>query len=66
LVAGDFPSFNCLANNRQSGIGPWLGVTSASYMLQPVGYGNLLSQRRSSATQFHLFDALGSTGRLVA
>ena len=39
--------------------------TVAQYTLAPQGYGNLISQRRSGATSFHHFDALGSTDRLT-
>ena len=41
------------------------GGTQVAYTLEPAGYGNLLSQRRSGATAFHYFDALGSTDRLT-
>lgn len=40
-------------------------VTQAVYTLEPAGYGNLISQRRGSATSTHLFDALGSTRKLT-
>jgi RHS repeat-associated protein len=40
-------------------------VTQAEYSLQPADYGNLVSQYRSGGTQFFLFDALGSSDRLV-
>jgi hypothetical protein len=36
-------------------------VTQVVYTVEPVGYGNLVSQRRSSTTRWFLFDALGST-----
>lgn len=39
------------------------GTTQAAYSLEPAGYGNLISQRRSGATAFHHYDALGSTDR---
>jgi hypothetical protein len=38
-------------------------VTQAEYTLQPMTYGNLLSQRRSNASSFYHFDALGSADR---
>jgi RHS repeat-associated protein len=41
------------------------GTTQAAYTLEPQAYGNLISQRRSGATAWHLFDALGSTERLT-
>ena len=41
-------------------------VTQAVYTLEPAGYGNLISQRRSSTTSFYLFDALGSTRMLTS
>ena len=37
------------------------GTTQAQSTLEPAFYGNLLSQRRSGASSWHLFDALGST-----
>ncbi len=37
----------------------------AAYTLEPAGYGNLISQRRSGATTFYLADVLGSTDRLL-
>jgi len=39
--------------------------TVAAYTHAPQGYGALVSQRRSGATSFHHFDALGSTDRLT-
>ncbi len=39
-------------------------VTQVVYTLEPVGYGNLLSQRRA-ATRFYHFDGVGSTDRLT-
>jgi len=39
--------------------------TVAAYTHAPEGYGALVSQRRSGATSFHHFDALGSTDRLT-
>jgi len=41
------------------------GATQANYTLEPAGYGNLISQRRSTTSSYHLFDALGSTDRLM-
>jgi RHS repeat-associated protein len=49
------------------------GETQVSYTLEPslrpaggpVGYGNLISQRRGSTSSWHHFDALGSTDRLT-
>jgi RHS repeat-associated protein len=40
-------------------------VTQVVYTLQPVLYGNLLSQIRSGSTSYFQFDALGSTDRLT-
>jgi RHS repeat-associated protein len=40
-------------------------ATVARYTLAPFGYGDLLSQRRSNATSFYHFDALGSTRALT-
>ena len=40
-------------------------ATVVQATLEPVYYGNLISQRRASASSFHLFDALGSTDRLT-
>jgi len=37
------------------------GTTQAAYTLEPQRFGNLLSQRRSSASHFHHFDVIGST-----
>ena len=39
-------------------------VTQVTYTNEPRTYGNLISQRKSSASHYYLFDALGST-RLV-
>ena len=39
-------------------------VTQVTYTNEPRVYGNLVSQRKSSASHYYLFDALGST-RLV-
>jgi RHS repeat-associated protein len=41
-------------------------VTQVVYTLEPVLYGNLVSQRRGSTTSFYLFDALGSTRKLTS
>jgi RHS repeat-associated protein len=41
------------------------GTTQVAYTLEPQTYGSLVSQRRSGATAWHLFDALGSTERLT-
>jgi RHS repeat-associated protein len=40
-------------------------ATVARYTQAPFGYGDLLSQRRSNATSFYHFDALGSTRALT-
>jgi RHS repeat-associated protein len=40
-------------------------IIQAVYSLEPVIYGNLVSQRRSGATSYYLFDALGSTRQLA-
>jgi RHS repeat-associated protein len=40
-------------------------VTQVTYTLGPALYGNLLSQRRGTATSFYHFDGLGSTDRLT-
>ena len=40
------------------------GTTAARYTLAPFGYGDLLSQRRSNASSFYHFDAIGSTRAL--
>src|SRR5262245_33363414 len=40
-------------------------VTQVVYTLQPAGYGSLISQRRSSTTTYYLYDALGSTRKIV-
>ena len=39
-------------------------MTQVTYTNEPRTYGNLISQRMSSASHYYLFDALGST-RLV-
>jgi RHS repeat-associated protein len=39
--------------------------TLARYTLAPEVYGSLVSQRRSGATSFHHYDALGSTDRVT-
>ena len=40
-------------------------MTQVVYTLRPEGYGSLVSQFRSGAAQFFLFDGLGSTDRLT-
>lgn len=40
-------------------------VTQVIYTLEPVIYGNLVSQHRGATTTFFHFDALGSTDRLT-
>jgi RHS repeat-associated protein len=40
-------------------------ATVARYTLAPFGYGDLVAQRRSSATHWYHFDALGSTRALT-
>ena len=42
-----------------------LAAIIAPYTLNPQAYGELVSQRRSGATSFHHFDALGSTNKLT-
>ena len=39
-------------------------IIQVVYTFQPELYGNLISQRRSGATSFYLFDGLGSTTQL--
>ena len=41
------------------------GATVAQYTMAPEMFGELVSQRRSGATSFHHFDALGSTNKLT-
>lgn len=41
------------------------GTTLVVYTLEPMQYGNLISQRRGGASAWHHFDALGSTERLT-
>jgi RHS repeat-associated protein len=41
-------------------------ATGVVYSLEPVQFGNLISQRRSGATKTYHFDPLGSTDRLTA
>jgi RHS repeat-associated protein len=41
-------------------------VVQVVYTLEPVVYGNLISQRRSTTTSFYLFDVLGSTRQLTS
>jgi RHS repeat-associated protein len=40
-------------------------IIQVLYTLEPVFYGNLISQRRSGTTSFYLFDGVGSTAQLV-
>jgi RHS repeat-associated protein len=40
-------------------------IIQVLYTLQPVVYGNLISQHRSGVDSFYLFDALGSTRQLA-
>jgi RHS repeat-associated protein len=40
-------------------------IIQSVYSLEPVLFGNLVSQRRSGATSYYLFDALGSTRQLA-
>jgi RHS repeat-associated protein len=40
-------------------------VTQVLYTLQPIGYGNLISQVRAAVTNLYLFDGLGSTSQLT-
>jgi RHS repeat-associated protein len=40
-------------------------TTQVTYTLEPLVYGNLVSQRRGSATGYYHFDGLGSTDRLT-
>jgi RHS repeat-associated protein len=40
-------------------------IIQVLYTLQPMLYGNLISQRRSGTTSFYLFDGLGSTTQLT-
>jgi YD repeat-containing protein len=40
-------------------------ATAAAYTMAPEMHGELISQRRSGATSFHHFDALGSTNKLT-
>jgi RHS repeat-associated protein len=42
------------------------GSTQVAYTMEPATYGNLIAQRRSGASAWHLFDALGSTERLTS
>jgi RHS repeat-associated protein len=39
-------------------------LTQVTYTLGPAYYGDLVSQRRASATSYYAFDGLGSTDRL--
>ena len=40
-------------------------IIQVVYTLQPMLYGNLVSQRRSGTSSFYLFDGLGSTTQLA-
>ena len=40
-------------------------VIQVAYTLEPLLYGNLISQRRSGASSYYLFDALGSTDTMT-
>jgi len=40
-------------------------IIQVVYTLQPMLYGNLISQNRSGTTSFYLFDGLGSTTQLA-
>jgi RHS repeat-associated protein len=40
-------------------------IIQVVYTLEPMVYGDLISQRRSGTTSFYLFDGLGSTTQLV-
>jgi RHS repeat-associated protein len=40
------------------------GATQRAYTLEPVGLGNLVSQRQAGASKEHHFDAIGSTRHL--
>jgi RHS repeat-associated protein len=42
------------------------GATAARYTLAPLGYGDLVSQRRWGVSSFYHFDALGTTRRVTA
>ncbi len=39
--------------------------TQVTYTQTPAGYGDLVSQRRSTTTKYYHFDALGSTVALT-
>ena len=41
-------------------------IIQVVYTLEPMVYGNLISQRRSGVTSFYLFDGLGSTTQLAS
>ncbi len=41
-------------------------IIQVVYTLEPLLYGNLVSQRRGMTTSFYLFDALGSTRQLAS
>ncbi|MEZ6099331.1 MAG: RHS repeat-associated core domain-containing protein [Pirellulaceae bacterium] len=40
-------------------------TTQVIYTLEPMTYGSLVSQRRSGTTTLYLFDALGSTRKII-
>ena len=40
-------------------------ATLVDYTVEPAEYGNLISQRRSTATSYYHFDGIGSTDRLT-
>ncbi|MBX3414975.1 MAG: hypothetical protein KF708_19980 [Pirellulales bacterium] len=40
-------------------------VTQAVFTMEPLQYGQVVSHRRGAATRFYLFNALGSTDRLL-
>ena len=42
-----------------------MGATQVEYTMEPLGYGALLSQRRSATSSFYHLDGLGSTDRLT-
>tara|TARA_R110000868_G_scaffold325463_1_gene586249 strand:+ start:4112 stop:5107 length:996 start_codon:yes stop_codon:yes gene_type:complete len=41
-----------------------LGTTTAAYTNEPTGFGNVISQRRDSTTNFYHYDGIGSTSEL--
>jgi RHS repeat-associated protein len=42
-----------------------IDITQTVYTLEPIGYGNLVSQYRAAVTSFFQFDGLGSTNCLT-